>query len=345
MRSLWGVCLLAGVMGLPHDAWACTPSYQIKPGDSLSKIAEAQYQNAFLWNEIYTANRSVIGPDPDKILVGSVLQLSCPAEEDAPIEALAVDQSIKPPSTSQTTHLTLRLRTGDGLPPFTDEASPAGGFLVELMRDLVVSDASVQRESKIERVAWSALAQPGTEEQANLWAFPVAKPDCGADVTARFCGEWTMSLPVLEVLTVLYFRSGEAPLSEQARDLQGRTVCQAEGLAVDALDTPARRWISDGVISVQRAATTADCFVALWDNRVDAVLTNEFTGRVLSEILLPDGFSEPEVRTLGTEMMHAAVRGGIQQAEELNRALVQTRRDGRFDGLMRKHLAGLWAGL
>jgi nucleoid-associated protein YgaU len=49
-------------------------SYVVKPGDSLSKIAKAQYGNANQWKKIYDANRDRIH-DPDLIQPGWKLRI------------------------------------------------------------------------------------------------------------------------------------------------------------------------------------------------------------------------------------------------------------------------------
>ena len=48
--------------------------YVVKSGDSLSKIAKAEYGNANAWNTIYEANRDIL-KDPDKIFPGQKLKI------------------------------------------------------------------------------------------------------------------------------------------------------------------------------------------------------------------------------------------------------------------------------
>jgi nucleoid-associated protein YgaU len=47
--------------------------YTVVKGDSLSKIAKKHYGNGNQWKKIYTANREVIGDNPDLIKPGQVL--------------------------------------------------------------------------------------------------------------------------------------------------------------------------------------------------------------------------------------------------------------------------------
>jgi len=49
-------------------------SYTVKPGDSLSKIAQQVYGNMNDWRKIYDANRDIV-QDPDLIHPGQTLRL------------------------------------------------------------------------------------------------------------------------------------------------------------------------------------------------------------------------------------------------------------------------------
>jgi nucleoid-associated protein YgaU len=48
--------------------------YEVKPGDSLSKIAKAHYGKASDWQRIFEANRDVV-KDPDMIHPGQRLKI------------------------------------------------------------------------------------------------------------------------------------------------------------------------------------------------------------------------------------------------------------------------------
>jgi nucleoid-associated protein YgaU len=48
--------------------------YEVKPGDSLSKIAKAHYGDANDWNRIFDANKDTL-KDPDKIYPGQKLKI------------------------------------------------------------------------------------------------------------------------------------------------------------------------------------------------------------------------------------------------------------------------------
>lgn len=58
----------------PADATRPSTVYEVKSGDSLSKIAQRHYGNANEWRKIYEANRDKI-KDPDLIYPGQKLTI------------------------------------------------------------------------------------------------------------------------------------------------------------------------------------------------------------------------------------------------------------------------------
>ncbi|MEN1941150.1 LysM peptidoglycan-binding domain-containing protein [Luteimonas sp. MJ246] len=55
--------------------------YTVKPGDTLSHIAQAQYGQASGWRRIFDANRDQLD-DPDRIQPGQTLKIPAAARED-----------------------------------------------------------------------------------------------------------------------------------------------------------------------------------------------------------------------------------------------------------------------
>lgn len=60
---------------IPVGSGPSARTYTVVSGDSLSKIAKRIYGDMKRWTEIYAANKSVIGDDPDRIEPGQVLTL------------------------------------------------------------------------------------------------------------------------------------------------------------------------------------------------------------------------------------------------------------------------------
>ena len=56
------------------DSWDGTQWYEVKSGDTLSKIAKNFYGDPALYPKIFEANRDTLN-DPDKIRVGQKLRI------------------------------------------------------------------------------------------------------------------------------------------------------------------------------------------------------------------------------------------------------------------------------
>lgn len=54
---------------------AVARQYTVRAGDTLQTIARTVYGNSQEWQRIYDANRSTIGPNPDALRAGMVLQI------------------------------------------------------------------------------------------------------------------------------------------------------------------------------------------------------------------------------------------------------------------------------
>ncbi len=68
-------CLLHDDLGMNGVIVVLAKTYTVRSGDTLRSIALSQLGSASLWSEIYSANRAEIGPDPNLIRVGQVLQM------------------------------------------------------------------------------------------------------------------------------------------------------------------------------------------------------------------------------------------------------------------------------
>ena len=58
----------------PADAWDATQWHEVKPGDTLWKIAEQYYGDGSLYTQIFEANKDTLD-DPNKIKVGQKLRI------------------------------------------------------------------------------------------------------------------------------------------------------------------------------------------------------------------------------------------------------------------------------
>ncbi len=70
--------------------------YTVKPGDSLSAIAEAQLGHADKWMGLYGANIKRIGPDPDSLRAGDTLELRVGKVPRIPVKVVKSTPRIAP---------------------------------------------------------------------------------------------------------------------------------------------------------------------------------------------------------------------------------------------------------
>ena len=59
----------------PGTSEAAGETYEIQPGDTLAIIAQQFYGDPTMWRRIYDANKDAIGPDPDKLKLGTKLTI------------------------------------------------------------------------------------------------------------------------------------------------------------------------------------------------------------------------------------------------------------------------------
>jgi nucleoid-associated protein YgaU len=59
----------------PTTPEAAPETYEVQPGDTLLSIAQQFYGDNTQWRRIYDANKDAIGPDPDKLKVGTKLTI------------------------------------------------------------------------------------------------------------------------------------------------------------------------------------------------------------------------------------------------------------------------------
>ncbi|QJF52083.1 LysM peptidoglycan-binding domain-containing protein [Roseobacter ponti] len=351
-RALVLSFVLIAVFAGGAAAQTCGTSYQVRPGDSLSVIAARQYDNAFLWTDLYAANRDVIGPDPDRIFVGSRLSLPCFGGEEpgagAP-ELTEADAAPGPlsdpvaPEAEPAPPEPLIVTQTATLPPFVDDRRAGGGMITELIRNAL--RAGLPDRDVI-------FGGPGLVDAALVsdLIFPVIRPECLPGDLSTLCRDFLYSDPLFEMLMVFFVpESAPVPLAGAA-DLRGKKICRPAGQPVHVLDAGGKNWLAHGLVSIVRAAGTDACFALLDEGVVDTVMLNEFTGRAA----LAAAGREREIVALSKSpvaivTLHAAAPQASPRARDVisafNSGLRDIRATGAFQDILERHMAAVWAGL
>lgn len=357
LRGLFAL-LAFGVFG--SAAWAnsdtCGGVYTVKRGDSLSRIAEAQYRNARLWTEIYRNNLTTIGAEPDLLLIGQELWLTCIARRPvglpgADTAAPEVARTAVPPLATLPPvweGRPITLLTADNYAPFSDRDVPGGGLMTEIVSaamDSIAPDTGY-------RIHWvndrSAHLNPLLANAMLDMGFPWKRPDCATAPQAQGCAGLLFSDPVFEALVVL-FSDVQRPVAYSGADsVRGLTLCRPAGFETHDLDRADSRWVTDGHIALVQPAKVEDCFDALIGGGVDGVALNEFTGRVTIESMgLHDRVVVAGDRPMSIETLHVVVDANHPRAAELlntiNEGLRRIRADGTYQAVLERQLDRIWA--
>ncbi len=268
--------ILVMAAGAAQAQQACE-SYTVQPGDSLSGIARSAYGD-INFQQIWDANRSKIGRNPNSISVGMRLELPCAdgtlasAAAAAPAED-AVEETVAAPAAAPATTLKIGLVTGDDYPPYTDEDANGGGVVTQLVREaLATVDTGVEADITFIN-DWGSHLDVLVPSGAFDGTFPWVAPDCEAgglseDMQAR-CDNFRFADPVYEIVTGL-ITSADNPLgtTENYADFEGKTICIPEGYGAFVMSSGG---VSDDAVTYEKPATPEACFEQLVAGSVDAV--------------------------------------------------------------------------
>jgi polar amino acid transport system substrate-binding protein len=357
MTRFFSLAALFLAMGLaPSVASACGGSYKVKSGDSLSVIANEHYDDARKWTAIHQSNLSVIGENPDRLLVGMTLTLSCinglpQGLGSAPQQAAQpADPTPEPsPSAPRALEAQINLVTAGDFAPFTDQSLENGGLLADVV-NTAMQAATGSEGYKVHWVNdWSSHLDPLMSKAMMDMAFPWYQPDCDGDPSQYRCANFHFSDAMFEMLIVLFVdKARPMPFASDA-DIEGRTLCRPAGYFTHDLDRADRRWLTDGKIELKQPVRVSDCFDMLRNGEVDAVALNEFTGReaVKSLGLEEDVYVVPG-RPLSIEGLHVLVHKAHPEAdallETINGGLAAIKSDGRYQQIVDAHMSTIWAG-
>ncbi|SNS02741.1 LysM peptidoglycan-binding domain-containing protein [Antarctobacter heliothermus] len=362
---------MAGTMAL--SAETCGGNYKVRPGDSLSAIADTHYQDASQWTVIYRNNREMI-PSPDKIRVGQTYRLPCiagkpvglpggtpidPANPVAvvaaspaePVTAERLQENRIKATARQARGVDVRLLAADDFRPFTNRLLMSSGLITDLVNRAFVSTDKVG----LHKFYWvndrSVHLDPMLKEGMADLAFPWKKPDCeGAAATTDLCTDYVYSEPMFEMLVVLFTAKGSGVTYAGEGDLAGLRVCSPLGFNAAGRGGLGASYLIQAGARLQQPPSSEECFARLVDGSVDAVAMNEFTGRVVLKDMGLSGRVELQLsRPLAIEGLHVVAHKANPRAAEMiaafDEGLGVLRDSGEYLTVLDKHMSSIWAGL
>jgi len=307
----------------------CDLTHTVAAGDTFYSIAEAHYGDRQRWTQIYYANQSVLkGPS---LIVGNQLYIPCSIGETAP-DATPLRQD----------DAELKLLTGGGYPPFTDQKLPGQGMVTELVNAAMELTPSPVSYSVTWEDDWSQHLFPMLNDKQFDMGFPWLKPDCEATPANERCVNFHFSEPLMLMPIMLFVRDDNQFTFDDDADVLGRSLCRPKGYFTHDLDRKDRRWLSEDKISFVQGDSPRDCFERVQRGEVDAATVNLFLG---ASVILDMGLRNkivPLERPLSEEGLHVVISKrhwrGTTHLYRINAGLQNLKKDGRYQEIVSRHL-------
>ena len=350
MRTIFLVLLVAICVGGfgPARAEVCGGTYTVRPGETLSQIADAHYGDAELWAGIHADNREQLGETPDNLRAGMRLRLRCVNGLPKGLSGeagTAVSPYVAAAAGGPAVRIDI-LTAGDFW-PFSDQALPGGGLLTDVVQ-AAMGAADPEQGFAIHWVNDRAAHHEPLLSNALLdMGFPWSRPDCEAEPDSSGCETLMFSSPLFEVL-VLLFTDKTRPLTvESAADMKGKTLCRPSGYSTYIFDQHGRNWLRDKVISLKVAASPEACLHLLTEGRVDGVVLNEFLGHQKIKALgLEDRIAPVQGPPVSVDTLHMVAHKAHPEGKTVlgvfDAGLAKIRADGTYQGILDEHMTRVW---
>ncbi len=217
----------------------------------------------------------------------------------------------------------------------TSEKDAKGGLLAEIVKAALKADVA--------RIQWlpddrATLAWLITGASARF-GLPFAKPDCdhkqnlSLDDTAM-CEHFVFSKPIFQSLQVFFVRHGSDFTFERDDQLVGRSVCAPARADLASLDTTARHWLKDDLVTLLQRPSLKACLEALDHGEVDAVFADDLGGRAaLEELSLSDKIEVARRPVATFEICAIAAKDnadGVAALKRLDAGVAALKADGRY---------------
>ncbi|MCC1494791.1 transporter substrate-binding domain-containing protein [Cognatishimia sp. F0-27] len=314
----------------------CGYTHAVSDGETVFTIAEAIYGDPEKWTLLYYANEDLLKAQVFQVNPGDALEIPCPPG----VEAVAKPEPIMRPDVE------LALLTGSGKAPFTDRDWPGEGMVTELVNAAFEATPNPVDYEIVWDDNWSRHLFPTLSDGTLDMGFPWVKPDCAGTPDHPHCVQFHFSDPVVEVLVLLFVRTGDGFAFDSDADVVGKRLCRPEGHFTHDLDRAGRGWLTSGAVTLERVANADACFEALMAGTVDAVSVSLFDGAdAMNRLNLSDKV-RPLERPLSVEGLHVVISKthwrGTAHLYRLNAGLAALKASERYGQIVSKHLDLFW---
>jgi polar amino acid transport system substrate-binding protein len=362
-RSLCIGCTAAFLSGGAVYAQDACTTYTVVAGDNLRYIARIAYGDADLFRVIYNANINVIGAKADLIEVGAQLVIPCdpanptvaepavaavaePVVEPAAAAPAEVAAAAPAPAAAAPAPVPVRMVTGNGYAPFTDETLPGGGFFTQLVEMAIFrADPSIPYNMTFIN-DWQAHIDALLPSQAYDISFPWMKPDCSGNTMlspgdqAR-CDDFVFSAPFYEIVDGFFaLADSDLVTATSYAAFEGKRICRPEGFTTGVLEAAGLGMSS---VKLVRPTEATDCFEALAAGDVDLVSIDAEVGdSAIAQLGMVGRFTQnPHLASLQSlhVIAHKSNPRAIELIVQLDSGLVEMYESGEWYDIVSTALA------
>jgi len=260
----------------------CGETYEVRAGDTLSRIASEAFSDSSRWIDIYDTpgNARTIGSNPNLLKIGMTLSMPpCPGVVAGPVE---IPESTTEKDPSGGFVKLIELVTGGDYAPFTDPNADGRGMLTQVV-DAALKASDLPNDFRIDFVNdWSAQLKVLLPRGKYDFSFPWFKPDCSdpskLPENNRIRCDYVWSEPLYDVAIPFYAPVARDTTPTDFADLHGSKICRPAGYFTFDL---ANQGLIDGeTITLVQPSTVGECFNALEKGTVDYVSVNLFTAQL-----------------------------------------------------------------
>jgi polar amino acid transport system substrate-binding protein len=251
-------------------------------------------------------------------------------------EAAAPATGTAPAAASAATDLPVRMVTGNGYAPYSDEMLPGGGMFTQLV-EMAIFRADPAIPYNLAFISdWQAHIDALLPSQAYDLSFPWVRPDCSASMLSpgdqARCDDFVFSAPFHEVVDGFFAPAGSDLI--RATDyaaFKGKRICRPEGYTTGVLDDVG---LGASEAQLMRPIEVTDCFEALASGKVDLVSIDAEVGdAAIAQLDMVGDFAQnPHLVTLQSlhVIAHKSNPRAVEMIVQLDSGLVEMYESGEW---------------